>query len=69
MTKTPFDNVEGAHEYVGLLLEALRQARAEVVHDLERAQAEGAPGRSRPCSSWRGSSSGSTRSSSRAVTC
>jgi len=42
MTKTPFDNVEGAHEYVGLLLEALRQARAEVGQDLERAQAEGA---------------------------
>jgi hypothetical protein len=42
MTETPFDNVEGAHEYVGLLLEAVRQARAEVVHDLERAQAEGA---------------------------
>jgi len=42
MTKTPFDNVEGAHEYVGLLLEALRQAREEVGVDLERAQAEGA---------------------------
>jgi len=42
MTETPFDNVEGAHEYVGLLLEAVRQAREEVVHDLERAQAEGA---------------------------
>jgi hypothetical protein len=42
MTKTPFDNVEGAHEYVGLLLEAVRQARAEVVLDLERAQAESA---------------------------
>ena len=42
MTKTPFDNVEGAHEYVGLLLEALRQAREEVAVDLERAQAEGA---------------------------
>ena len=40
MAKTPFDNVEGAHEYVGLLLEAVRQAREEVVHDLERAQAE-----------------------------
>ena len=39
MTETPFDNVEGAHEYVGLLLEAVRQAREEVVHDLERAQA------------------------------
>jgi hypothetical protein len=42
MTKTPFDNVEGAHEYVGLLLEALRQARAEVAVDLEKAQAESA---------------------------
>lgn len=42
MTKTPFDNVEGAHEYVGLLLEALRQAREEVAVDLERALAEGA---------------------------
>ena len=42
MTKTPFDNVEGAHEYVGLLLEALRQAREEVAVDLERAQAESA---------------------------
>jgi hypothetical protein len=42
MAETPFDNVEGAHEYVGLLLEAVGQARAEVVHDLERAQGEGA---------------------------
>jgi len=42
MPETPFDNVEGAYEYVGLLLEAVRQARAEVVHDLERAQGEGA---------------------------
>lgn len=42
MTETPFDNVEAAHEYVGLLLEAVRQAREEVVHDLERARAEGA---------------------------
>jgi hypothetical protein len=42
MTETPFDNVEGAHEYVGLLLEALAQARAEVAQDLERAKGEGA---------------------------
>lgn len=42
MTETPFDNVEGAHEYVGLLLEALAQARAEVAEDLERAKGEGA---------------------------
>ena len=39
MPETPFDNVEAAHEYVGLLLEAVRQAREEVVHDTERAQA------------------------------
>jgi hypothetical protein len=42
MTETPFDNVEGAHEYVGLLIEAVRQARDEVGQDLERARAEGA---------------------------
>jgi hypothetical protein len=42
MTETPFDNVEGAHEYVGLLLEALAQARAEVAQDLDRAKGEGA---------------------------
>jgi uncharacterized membrane protein YccC len=40
MPETPFDNVDGAHEYVGLLLETVRQARAEVVQDLDEAQAE-----------------------------
>jgi len=42
MPETPFDNVEAAHEYVGLLLETVRQARDEAVHDLAHAQAEGA---------------------------
>jgi hypothetical protein len=42
MPETPFDNVEAAHEYVGLLLEAVRQTRDEVAHDVEQAQAEGA---------------------------
>ena len=42
MSGTPFDSVEGAHEYVSLLLEAVRQARDEVGQDLERAQIEGA---------------------------
>ncbi|HXK10561.1 MAG TPA: hypothetical protein VMT70_13005 [Vicinamibacteria bacterium] len=42
MSETPFDNVEGAHEYVGLLLEAVKQARVEVGQDLEKAKAEGA---------------------------
>jgi hypothetical protein len=40
MPETPFDNVDGAHEYVGLLLETVRQARGEVVQDLDEAQAE-----------------------------
>jgi hypothetical protein len=42
MPETPFDNVDGAHEYVGLLMETVRQARDEVAHDLEQAQAGGA---------------------------
>jgi hypothetical protein len=42
MPDTPFDNVEAAHEYVGLLQEAVRQARADVAEDLAQAQAEGA---------------------------
>ncbi len=40
MPETPFDSVEGAHEYVGLLLEAVAQARGEVDSDLEQARAE-----------------------------
>ncbi|HSD67677.1 MAG TPA: hypothetical protein VLF95_13305 [Vicinamibacteria bacterium] len=42
MPETPFDNVEAAHEYVGLLAEAVRQARDEVVQDVEQARASGA---------------------------
>jgi hypothetical protein len=42
MAETPFDNVEAAHEYVGLLLETVAQARTEVAHDLEQARAAGA---------------------------
>ena len=42
MPETPFDNVEAAHEYVGLLMEAVRQARDEVAHDAEQARASGA---------------------------
>jgi len=40
MAETPFANIEAAHEYVGLLVEAVRQARAEASHDLEQAQAK-----------------------------
>ena len=45
MPETPFDNVEAAHEYVRLLVEAVRQARAEVAHDLEDAKAVREPRR------------------------
>ena len=38
MAETPFDSVEGAHEYVGLLLETLREARLEVAQDLALAR-------------------------------
>jgi len=37
MTETPFDNVDAAHEYVALLVEAVRQARAEVAQDVAAA--------------------------------
>jgi hypothetical protein len=40
MPESPFGNVEAAHEYVGLLFEAVRQAREEVGQDLAEAQAE-----------------------------
>jgi hypothetical protein len=42
MPETPFDNVETAHEYVGLLVEAVRQARDEVAQDVGQAQGDGA---------------------------
>jgi hypothetical protein len=37
MTETPFDNVDAAHEYVALLVEAVRQARVEVAQDVAAA--------------------------------
>ena len=40
MPESPFGNVEAAHEYVGLLFEAVRQAREEMAQDLAEAQAE-----------------------------
>lgn len=39
---TPFDSLEGALEYVGLLREALEEARAAIGEDLARARAEDA---------------------------
>jgi hypothetical protein len=36
--ETPFDNIEAAHQYVGLLLDAVREARLEVKGDEEEAE-------------------------------
>jgi hypothetical protein len=36
MTTRAFDSVESAHEYVGLLLEAIEESAAEVGEDLRR---------------------------------
>jgi hypothetical protein len=40
--ETPFDSIEGALEYVGLLVAAVEEARAEIAIELAKAQAEGA---------------------------
>jgi hypothetical protein len=39
---TPFDNIESAREYVGLLCEALREARDGLEQDVAEARSEGA---------------------------
>ena len=40
--ETPFDSIEGAHEYVGLLAEAIAEAEAHVQDDIAEAGAQGA---------------------------
>jgi hypothetical protein len=39
---TPFDSIEGALEYVGLLREALQEARSAIEQDIALAEGEGA---------------------------
>jgi len=39
---TPFDNIEGAHEYVGLLAEAIADAEAAIQEDIADARGQGA---------------------------
>jgi hypothetical protein len=39
---TSFGSIEAAHEYVGLLLEAVREAQQEIDEDLSRARGNGA---------------------------
>jgi hypothetical protein len=41
MADSPFNNLDAAHEYVGLLLEAVQQTRGDVALDLAAAQADG----------------------------
>ena len=41
-SETPFDNIESSHEYVSMLADAVRQARADVEADIAGADAEGA---------------------------
>ena len=41
-TQLPFDTVEGAHEYVRLLAEAIAEAEASVQDDIAAARAQGA---------------------------
>jgi hypothetical protein len=36
--ETPFDSIEGAHQFVELLLEAIEEAKGEVAADLEAAR-------------------------------
>lgn len=39
---TPFDSIESSHEYVGLLAEALEEARAAIQDEIGLAEREGA---------------------------
>lgn len=40
--ETPFDNIEGSHEYVAMLAEALDEARSEVDAEIAAAERDGA---------------------------
>ena len=40
--ETPFDNIEGSHEYVALLAEALQEARRDAETEILLADREGA---------------------------
>jgi hypothetical protein len=40
--ETPFDSIEGSHEYVALLAEALAEARRDVEADIVAAESDGA---------------------------
>ena len=39
--QTPFDSIEGAHQYIHLLLEAITEGKHDIQHDLEAAAKAG----------------------------
>jgi len=43
--ETPFDSIEGALEYVGLLAESIEEAREDIAAELAEAQTEAGAGR------------------------
>ena|SRR2546423_12547813 len=44
-SETPFDNIEGSHEYVALLAQAIEEAKLDVEAEIALALADGAPRR------------------------
>jgi hypothetical protein len=42
INETPFDNIEGSHEYVAMLAEALDEARRDVETEVAAAEHDGA---------------------------
>ncbi len=40
--ETPFDSIEGSHEYIAMLAEAVAEARREVESEVAQAEKEGA---------------------------
>jgi hypothetical protein len=40
--ETPFDSIEGSHEYVAMLAEAIHEARREVEEEIGAAERDGA---------------------------
>ncbi len=43
--ETPFDSIDGSHQYVALLADAIEEAKADVEAEIALANADGAPRR------------------------
>ena len=50
--EAPFDNIEGSHEYVAMLADALEEARRDVESDIAAADHDGADRRKQKHSCW-----------------